>query len=288
MSSDHHNRRAAAHHKEAQQELSKRAGEEHKAAKAEEAAVKAEAAAQRTSSDSTRRSKLREAERKRGDCIKARKRAADHAKKGAAATAKAQTEERAAAGNLASESKTEQRRAKREREREGQDRQREGLARDSQVGELRRRTGEVEAALRNARLKAPREVTILFLAGTPRSAQGDDLRLDREVAMLLQAATRPVRLVVFNACDSAEQAERACEFVGAAVGMDAAINDDDAKAFAGAFYNSLGYANSVHAAFQQAVAHVTAEHGRLSGEPRLHFADETYGNEMVIVAPVRE
>lgn len=106
-----------------------------------------------------------------------------------------------------------------------------------------------------------------------------------QFGMLLQAAAKPVRLALFNACDSAQQAVLATEFVDAAIGMDTSIDDDAAKTFAGAFYNSLGYANSVAKAFQQAVAHVTATKGTLSGSPRLYARDGVPANEMVIVAP---
>jgi hypothetical protein len=67
--------------------------------------------------------------------------------------------------------------------------------------------------------------------------------------------------------------------------METSIDDDDAKAFAGAFYNSLGYANSVGVAFQQATAQVMSTKGRLSGRPQLYVKDGIQADEMVIVAP---
>jgi hypothetical protein len=77
----------------------------------------------------------------------------------------------------------------------------------------------------------------------------------------------------------------ACEFIDAAIGMETSINDEDAKAFAGAFYNSLGHANPVGTAFEQAIADVTATTGTLSGKPRLYVKPGVRPDEMVIVAP---
>lgn len=297
---------------------------------------------------------MRQADSKRKDTVAARSRAAQESKKAADATAKANDEERRAADARSREQRAQQRKADEQQRREARARERQDAARDVQIGELAQRTRHVEAALASARLVAPRHITILFLAGNPRTLGEHDLRLDREVreiddnvlrtqfrdairfvphvatrirdvtealnrhrpdivhfsghgsesglvfddnhgnphdvdfsqfGLLLQVATKPVRLVVFNACDSAQQAELACDFVDAAIGMNTSIQDDDAKEFAGAFYNSLGYANSIRTAFDQAVAHVIAERGALSGKPQLHVADGCYADEMVLVAP---
>lgn len=121
---------------------------------------------------------------------------------------------------------------------------------------------------------------LLFEAadGRPHALRGEDL------ALLLQVARKPIRLVLFNACDSADQAGLATDFVEAAVGMDAPIGDDAARTFAGQFYGSLASGNSVLNSFDQAAAQVTVV-GDGSGAPRLFCGDGVDAEEMVLVAP---
>lgn len=76
------------------------------------------------------------------------------------------------------------------------------------------------------------------------------------LSRLLDAAAGGVQLVLFNSCDSASQAEVAVQHVDLAIGMDTAIDDEDAKVFAGQFYNSLGFGRSVAEAFRQAKVQV--------------------------------
>jgi hypothetical protein len=122
--------------------------------------------------------------------------------------------------------------------------------------------------------------SLLFEAadGRPHALRGENL------ALLLQVARKPIRLVLFNACDSADQAGMATDFVEAAIGMDAPIGDDAAKTFAGQFYGSLASGNSVSNSFDQAAAQVAVV-GDGSGAPRLFSADGVEVEEMVLVAP---
>lgn len=87
--------------------------------------------------------------------------------------------------------------------------------------------------------------------GTPRALDGADL------ALLLQAAPRPIRLMVFNACRSAQQAEAATDWSEFAIGMEHSIGDEAAKEWAGQFYGSLASGVTVALAFKQATAHAT-------------------------------
>jgi hypothetical protein len=75
---------------------------------------------------------------------------------------------------------------------------------------------------------------------------------DEHLGLLLGAARKPIRLLVLNACFSAEQAAMAAEYVEAAIGMDQSIADDSAKTFAGQFYGSIAAGNSLGNAFLQA------------------------------------
>jgi CHAT domain len=111
----------------------------------------------------------------------------------------------------------------------------------------------------------------------------DNAVLDR----LLNAAAGGVQLLLFNSCDSASQAEVAIQHVDLAIGMDAALDDEDAKVFAGQFYNSLGFGRSVAEAFRDAKLQV--ELGGGDGEvPRLFCRDGIDPEVVVLVNPDAE
>jgi chemotaxis protein histidine kinase CheA len=114
---------------------------------------------------------------------------------------------------------------------------------------------------------------------------GQPLALSNEnLSLLLQAAPRPIRLAVFNACESSIQAALACDFVDAAIGMDASVADASAKEFAGQLYNSIGFGHDLNLAFTQAKAQASLA-GTLTGEPRLYTAENVSAEQLVLVAP---
>jgi hypothetical protein len=117
--------------------------------------------------------------------------------------------------------------------------------------------------------------------GTPRALLGEHL------ALLLQAAPRPIRMVVFNACESAKHAASATEFADFAIGMERSIGDESAKEWAGQFYGSLAAGATVDLAFRQAVAHATALAASSAplGEPQLHAAAGADAEATVLVNP---
>ena len=59
-----------------------------------------------------------------------------------------------------------------------------------------------------------------------------------------------IRVVILNACFSRPQAAAITEVVDCAVGMNKAIGDDAAIAFAAAFYQAIGFGRSVKVAFE--------------------------------------
>jgi hypothetical protein len=63
-----------------------------------------------------------------------------------------------------------------------------------------------------------------------------------------------VRLVLFNACFTNEQARSIAEVVNYSIGASKAIGDKVGVAFAGAFYRALGFGKSVRYAFESATA----------------------------------
>jgi hypothetical protein len=101
---------------------------------------------------------------------------------------------------------------------------------------------------------------------------------------LLDAAAGGVHLTLFNSCDSASQAEVAIQHVGLAIGMTTVIDDEDAKVFAGQFYNSLGFGRPVGEAFRQAKLQVELAGGDGDG-PQLFCAEGVDPEVIVLVNP---
>lgn len=111
------------------------------------------------------------------------------------------------------------------------------------------------------------------------------LLTNEQLAKLLAAAPKRLKLAVFNSCNSAEQARVAVEHVDAAVGMQQKIGDSTARVFAGQLYNSLGFGRSLGLAFEQALLQVELTFNAISGDPTLVVADGLDANELVIVSP---
>lgn len=81
----------------------------------------------------------------------------------------------------------------------------------------------------------------------------------RGLTMMIGAAARSVRVVVLNACYTTEQAEELRTRVDCVVGMDGAIGDAAARAFAIRFYGALGNRRSVGNAVEQGIAALAAK-----------------------------
>lgn len=115
----------------------------------------------------------------------------------------------------------------------------------------------------------------------------DSVRLltNTELADVLDAGPRPLKLAVFNSCNSAEQARVAVAYADAAVGMEQTIEDESARVFAGQLYNSLGFGLSLGLAFKQARQQVALTFGAVSGAPTLAVADRIDADELVVVSP---
>lgn len=103
--------------------------------------------------------------------------------------------------------------------------------------------------------------------------------------MFLNTVSDNIRLAVFNTCESAEQANVACAYIDAAIGMEDSVGNEAAITFAGQLYSSLGYGLPLAQAFEQARVQVKLTSGEISGDPRLHTAPHVEAGEMFLVAP---
>ena len=79
----------------------------------------------------------------------------------------------------------------------------------------------------------------------------DFVLIDR-VGKLVSLAGSQLKVVLLNACESADQAKMLTKYVDVAVGMNDSITDDAARSFAVQFYSSLGEDMTVKQAFEQA------------------------------------
>ncbi len=104
------------------------------------------------------------------------------------------------------------------------------------------------------------------------------------LADISKALKDNVRVVLLNACDSAPQAEAIVNVIDCAVGMDDEIDDDAAVAFAAAFYEALGYGQSVQTAFDLALVQLTGA-GEDRSLAKLHTRRGVNPSEIVLVAP---
>jgi hypothetical protein len=98
------------------------------------------------------------------------------------------------------------------------------------------------------------------------------------VSLLLAAFASHVRLVVLNACFSASHAETIVEHVDFCVGMRAAVGDEAAICFAGAFYEALASGKSVRTSFELAKTALILQNIAEDETPHL-FARQALGEQ---------
>lgn len=79
----------------------------------------------------------------------------------------------------------------------------------------------------------------------------DFVPIDR-IGKLVSLAGSQLKVVLLNACESADQAKMLTKYVDVAIGMNDSITDDAARSFAVQFYSSLGEGVTVKQAFEQA------------------------------------
>ncbi len=105
---------------------------------------------------------------------------------------------------------------------------------------------------------------------------------ERALTLMVDAAARNVRVVVLNACFSATQADALRAKVDCVVGMNGAIGDAAARAFAIRFYGALGNRRSVGNAVAQAVAALAAKQLPDEHVPRCLTRDGVNAREVVL------
>lgn len=115
---------------------------------------------------------------------------------------------------------------------------------------------------------------------------GDPKLVTKEaISMAISTASDAVRLVVFNACFSENQAKSVVENIEAAIGMNDSIRDDTATTFAAQLYSAIGFGYSLEKAFKQAKAAIMLEGIPQEDVPQLFKKEDVDLNQIVLVHP---
>ena len=105
------------------------------------------------------------------------------------------------------------------------------------------------------------------------------------MAQTIMTLSDKVRLIFFNACFSAIQAEHIVEHVDAAIGMNTSIGDEAARVVASQFYSSLGFGKDLKTAFNQAKAALMLEGIPEETTPELFVRDNLQPENIILVQP---
>jgi hypothetical protein len=102
------------------------------------------------------------------------------------------------------------------------------------------------------------------------SGKADYVDMNRLDKLITLAGTQ-LKVVVLNACESADQAKMLAKHVDVSVGMSDSISDDAARAFSVQFYSSLGEGVPVETAFQQAKFAIGIHNVAEEDTPQIYF-----------------
>lgn len=100
------------------------------------------------------------------------------------------------------------------------------------------------------------------------------------MARVLNTVTDNVKLLVFNACFSMEQAKAVTEYAEAAIGMGDSISDRAAIIFSSRFYSALGFGLSLQKAYDQACASLLFDCADEVDTPQLYVRDGLNPDEL--------
>jgi hypothetical protein len=108
------------------------------------------------------------------------------------------------------------------------------------------------------------------------------------IQQAFQKAGKSVKVVVLNACYSAEQARALATYVECVVGMSGSIRDDAARYFAAGFYGALGERESIASAFGQGQAAMALARTGDEHLPQLHVRPGVDADRFILRDAVRE
>lgn len=105
------------------------------------------------------------------------------------------------------------------------------------------------------------------------------------MAQTIMTLSDKVRLIFYNACFSAAQAEHIVEYVDATIGMNTSIGDEAALVFASQFYSSIGFGKNLKIAFNQAKVALMLEGIEEETTPELFVREGMQAENIILVKP---
>lgn len=107
----------------------------------------------------------------------------------------------------------------------------------------------------------------------------------KAMAQTIMTLSDKVRLIFYNACFSAAQAEHIVEYVDATIGMNTSIGDEAALVFASQFYSSIGFGKNLKIAFNQAKVALMLEEIEEETTPELFVREGMQAENIILVKP---
>jgi len=105
------------------------------------------------------------------------------------------------------------------------------------------------------------------------------------MVQVMKTMTDNIRVVLFNACFSSDQAEAVTAHVEVAIGMSDSISDEAAREFAAQFYSAIGFGRSVEKAFEQGKTQLMMDGIPEEDTPMLFAGENVDACEVVLVRP---
>ena len=105
------------------------------------------------------------------------------------------------------------------------------------------------------------------------------------IAAAMATASDTIRLIVFNACFSQEQALNVVDHVESVIGMSTSIGDTAACVFAARLYSSIGFGLSLKKSFDQAIAQLMLENILEDNTPMLFVKENINPDNIIFVKP---
>ena len=113
---------------------------------------------------------------------------------------------------------------------------------------------------------------------------GNALNITKAVlAAVIGSASKQIRLVIFNACFSDNEADQILEYVDAVIGMADSISDVASIQFARQFYSSIGFGHDLNTSFNQACAAIALASPSESTTPNLRLRDGLDANAIFFI-----
>ncbi|WP_216725642.1 CHAT domain-containing protein [Thiorhodococcus drewsii] len=107
----------------------------------------------------------------------------------------------------------------------------------------------------------------------------------RSIAEMFKVVSSGIKLVVFNTCFSANQANEIVAHISSAIGMNTSVGDDAAQVFSAQLYSAISFGKSIRESFDQAKVALMLENIPEDQTPQLFMHIGIEDSELVLVRP---